>query len=426
MTTTAATTVRPRNIFFSGISAGSAAFLLIAIALIRQRLGVTVFGAFNWALSLATIGEALMDFGIHQVTIRTIAADRSTARRIFQNSLALKVVPALLMVVALGAVAYAYQSEADIRTTCWLMLLGAVLRSYLMTIRGLLLGLERFSDETIVVVGDRVLLLGAVIVALADGGGLTSLGVAFVAARVVSVAGGLWLTYRQVGAPRPAFDYDLWREIQRHALPLGAFLIVLNVYNYVDTLLLGIMRNNGEVGIYSQAYKLYEGITYVPAILASVLTPRLSHLWGTDPGAHGALLRRGLAASVGLAIVCTAAFWWLAPLALTVVFDAADPASVDTLRVLALGLVFVFAIWILHAAAISGFAQKLLLGTTAVGVVANTGLNLWLIPAYGSVGAAWATIAGEALTFGILLVGLRGMLTGGDARGRARTSPPSR
>jgi Na+-driven multidrug efflux pump len=31
-------------------------------------------------------------------------------------------------------------------------------------------------------------------------------------------------------------------------------------------------------------------------------------------------------------------------------------------------------------------------------------MNLYLIPKYGAVGAAWATIASEALMFGLLLV----------------------
>ena len=77
-----------------------------------------------------------------------------------------------------------------------------------------------------------------------------------------------------------------------------------------------------------------------------------------------------------------------------------------------MGLVFVFAIWMLHATAISVFEQRLLLQTTVIGVIANTGLNVWLIPRYGRDGAAIATVAGEALTLVLLVVGLRKIWAG--------------
>jgi O-antigen/teichoic acid export membrane protein len=408
--------VQPKNVFFATLSASSAGLLLLVVVLIKRVLGNDIFGAFSCALSLATIGEALMDFGLHQVTIRSIARDRESARRIFQNTLALKVMPAVGMFVVLGAVAFFCWPDTDLRLTCLLMLVGAALRSYLMTIRGVLLGLERFGDESLVVIGDRVVLLVVVGAALFAGAGLVGLGVAFVGARVLTVAGGFALTHRQVGLPQPAFEMDLWRELQVNALPLGAFLIVLNVYNYVDTLLLGTMRDVGEAGRYSAAYRIYEGLTYAPAILASVLTPRLSHLWTVDRAAHARLVRQGLGVTTLLAIVLGVAVWFGAPWGLVLAFQPDAIASVSTLRILDGGLIFVFAIWLLHATAISVFEQRLLLKTTVLGVVANTALNLWLIPRYGREGAAWATVLGEALTLVLLLAGLRGVLRNGAGR----------
>jgi O-antigen/teichoic acid export membrane protein len=411
-----ATRVQPRNLVFATLSASSAGLLLLVVVLIQRSLGYYVFGEFSCALSLATIGEALMDFGVHQVTIRSIARDPQSARRIFQNTLALKVMPGLIMFVVLGAVAFVCWPGTDLRLTCLLMLGGAGLRSYLLTIRGVLLGLERFGDESLVVIGDRVVLLVAVGLALFYGAGLVGLGLAFVGARVLTVAGGFALTHRQVGLPRPAFEMDLWRELQVNALPMGAFLIVLNVYNYVDTILLGTMRDAGEAGFYNFAYKIYEGVTYAPAILASVLTPRLSHLWAVDRQAHARLVRLGLGLTSLLALGLGAVVWVGAPWGLVLAFGSDAVASVLTLRILDGGLIFVFAIWLLHATAISVFEQRLLLKTTVIGVAANTALNLWLIPRFGREGAAWATVLGEALTLVLLLAGLRGVLRSGGGR----------
>ena len=56
--------------------------------------------------------------------------------------------------------------------------------------------------------------------------------------------------------------------------------------------------------------------------------------------------------------------------------------------------------------AISTNLDRRLLLTTVVGLGANVALNVVLIPRYGIDGAAWATVAAEALTVTLLLVQL--------------------
>jgi O-antigen/teichoic acid export membrane protein len=93
-----------RNLIYSTLSAGSAVLLLLLSTLIARALGQEGWGN-SRSRSLAMIGEALMDFGIHQVTIRSIARDRSTASHLFRNSL-LKALPGAAMFVAIGAFAF--------------------------------------------------------------------------------------------------------------------------------------------------------------------------------------------------------------------------------------------------------------------------------------------------------------------------------
>jgi O-antigen/teichoic acid export membrane protein len=395
-----------RNVFFATVSAASAGLLLLLSVLISNVLGTEAWGQFSFALALSMIGEALMDFGIHQVTIRSIARERGEAAALFRNSLALKALPGAAMFVALSALAFWLRPQTDMRIVCVLMLASAVFRSYLLTVRGVLQGLERFADDSFVVIADRlaVLVFGAAAIWLH--GGLVGLAAAFLAARVVTMAGALWIVQRHVGAPRLAFDTGVWKDLQRRAMPLGAFLIVLNLYSYIDTLILGALTTDLETGLYNSAYKTYEGLTYATAILSAVITPRLSHLWSADRPAHGRLVRQSLAASIGLAIVLAAAAWWMGPMVLRIFGPTAVSAS-GALRILAVGLPFVFAIWILHAVAISVFEERWLFRTTVIGSLVNIALNFQWIPQYHRNGAAAATVAGELVSLVVLLWALR-------------------
>jgi O-antigen/teichoic acid export membrane protein len=395
-----------RNLGYATISAGSAGLLLLLSILISNVLGQDGWGDFSFVLSLSLIGEALMDFGIHQVTIRSIARDRPRAPELFRNSLALKALPGAAMFVLLGTLVFVLRPEADLRAASLLMLGSAVLRSYLLTVRGVLQGLEHFADDSLVVVGDRLLVLAFGAGALWLGTGLVGVAAAFLAARALAVAGALTIAHRHVGAPHPAFDTAIWQDLQRRAMPLGAFLIVLNLYSYIDTIILYSLTSDTETGLYNSAYKTYEGLTYATAILSAVVTPRLSHLWSVDRRAHLQLVRRSLSASVGLAVVLGLVAWVAAPWVLRI-FGADAVAAAGALRILATGLPFVFAIWILHAVAISVFEERWLFRTTVAGSLANIGLNFVLIPRYGRDGAAAATVLGEVLSLAILLWALR-------------------
>src|SRR5262249_12378551 len=159
-----------RNFVYAAASSGSAVLLLAVLMLASHHLSVEAFGQFSWAVALATIGESLMDWGLHQVAIRSVARERDTAGAVFRNSIALKLVPSLVTVAVLtGIGAWAY-SDHEVRELCALLAVSAVMRSYLLTIRGVLQGLERFSWDAAVVLLDRVLLLAFSAVALYSGG----------------------------------------------------------------------------------------------------------------------------------------------------------------------------------------------------------------------------------------------------------------
>jgi O-antigen/teichoic acid export membrane protein len=231
--------------------------------------------------------------------------------------------------------------------------------------------------------------------------------VAFVGSRLIMLLGALALLGRVVGSVAPSFDRTAWRELQAAALPLGFFMITLNLYTYIDTVILGVMRTDVETGWYAAAYRVYEGITYAPAILSAVLTPRLSFLFTSDRAGHRSLLSRSLlfsaAAGAGLGALTAV----LARPLLTLIFGPQYAASVAPLQILAGGALFVFTTWILHAAAISTNMDRRLLVTTIVGLSANVALNVVLIPRLGISGAAWATVIAEALTVALLFVQVR-------------------
>jgi O-antigen/teichoic acid export membrane protein len=148
-------------------------------------------------------------------------------------------------------------------------------------------------------------------------------------------------------------------------------------------------------------------LSYPAAAIAAVLTPRLSDLFRTDRGRHRRVAILGLTGAAALAIVISAVVYSLASPLMTGIFGSDFAPAAAPFRILSVGLGLVFAIWVLHAIAISVDREQLLLKTAIAGLVANVALNLYVIPRTGASGAALATVAGELVSLAVLVFSLR-------------------
>jgi O-antigen/teichoic acid export membrane protein len=391
---------------FAGVSASSAGLLLLLLMVASRGLGQVEYGKLTAALALGMMFETLMDFGLHQVAIRAVARDRAAALRIFRNSLGLKLIWTLGAMAVLMVAATLMRPEWDVRLTCYLIGGSLVLRSYMLTVRGVLQGLEEFGWDSTVVVGDRLLVLVLGAMAIWMGYGLIGVAVAFVAARALALALTAALAKYRIGSIGIEWDLALWRELQVTAVPLGLFLVVLNIYAYVDTVLLNLIRGDIETGYYGNAYRVYEGLTYAPSILASVLTPRLALYFVSDRRRHRRYALGGVGASVLLALAMGGIAFAVAEPLMVFVFGPNFAPAAGPFRILTAGLSFVFALWIVHATAISMNRERLLLATGVVGLVVKVVANLILIPRFGMHGAAAATILSEGISLVFLGTGL--------------------
>jgi len=395
------------NTVYATATAGSAGLLLILLLVAGRFLGVDDYGRFMYALAVTTIIETVMDIGLAHVTVRAVARDPKGASALFRNVLGLKVAWVGIGLVLVLVSAPLLRSDPVVIRLCYLMGLSSAARSYFLTARGLLQGTNRFDLEAVIVVADRVLLLVLGTAALVLGYDVLALGVTFVVARLIMFVAVTLLLRGLLGNATPTYDRAIWRDLQAAALPLGFFMISLNLYSYVDTVILGVMRTNAETGLYGAAYRIYEGLTYPPSILASLVTPRLSYLFVHDRAKVSQLLMRAVTGAAAMGIVIGGIGVAVAVPLVNLLFGATFAAAAQPLQILSAGALFVFCTWILHAAAIATNLDRRLFMTTLVGLTCNVGLNVLFIPRWGISGAASATVIAEGVTVLLLITQLR-------------------
>jgi O-antigen/teichoic acid export membrane protein len=193
------------NSGYATVTAASAALLLVLLTIAGRLLGTADYGRFSYALALTTIIETIMDSGLGQLTVRRVARDSSTAAALFRHVLGLKLVWVAVGLALLAVIAPILRSDPQIIRLCYAMGISSAIRSYLLTARGLLQGLDRFDLEAAIVVADRALLLAAGAAVLVAGYGLFGLALAVVLSRSCSTA--WWDPWRRGSTGKPGGNF---------------------------------------------------------------------------------------------------------------------------------------------------------------------------------------------------------------------------
>jgi O-antigen/teichoic acid export membrane protein len=193
------------------------------------------------------------------------------------------------------------------------------------------------------------------------------------------------------------FDRELFRHMQRFGMPLVPSALALWAINFVDRQFVIWYKGLGEAGVYSAAVRIASVITFVMVAFRTAW-PAFAYSIEDDREArrtYAFVLTYLLAFASWLALALGAlAPWWTRILTAPKYHRASEGIAL---------LAFAGAVYAGYVvlAIGSGRARKTQLNwvVTGAGAAINVGLNFWLIPAYGMVGAAVSTLVAYVALF---------------------------
>lgn len=168
------------------------------------------------------------------------------------------------------------------------------------------------------------------------------------------------------------------------------------IYLKIDQIMLKWLVSSEEVGIYAVAVTLSEAWYFVPVAIVTSFLPKLIKLKETDLCLYQRRFQQlyDLLFMLAFGVAITVSFF--AEPTVNFIFGDAYQAAVPVLVIHIWAGVFIF----MRAA----FSKWMLienvlifsLVTQGLGALVNVALNYWLIPMYGGIGAAYATLASYA------------------------------
>jgi O-antigen/teichoic acid export membrane protein len=386
-----------------GARAVSLVLVLAAFGLVTRYLGVEGFGAYSLVVTFVALAVSIADVGLTQIGVRELAVREEAREELVGNLLALRVAvavaAALVLVVISPVVPYEDRVQSGLRigaaAVLFLVLAGLPAIVFQATMR-------LHLAAVVELVGSASGLLFVLVATQAELG-FSALIAAIVLAACVSSLIAFALAARLVPL-RPRFAAPELRRLLAASLPVALFALLGILHFRIDTVLLSLLGSLDDVGTYSAAYRFPEQVLFVPGLFIAAVYPLLAGYAARDDPRIGPTVSRSLAFLLLIAFPLTAATAVLARDLIELVAGSSFDDAASPLRVLAFATVFFFVNTLFSSLLIVYHEQRRLAWLIAGTLLANVGLNLVLIPLFGPMGAATATVITEGASGAALAV----------------------
>ncbi len=392
-----------KNVFWLSFGQIGTRLLRASVIIYAARaLGAAEYGVFSYVLGLAAFFTIFSDIGINTILTKEAAMNPEKSRQIFATSFRIKII--LLVFTALLIIFVApYFSKIEAAKP---LLYFAAMLTIFDGIREFAIAFfrakEKMELEALVttVTNVAITLFGFAILYFAPTA--RSLAITYGLSAGTGTILGIFILRKEFGSMNSAFRRELLAPILRLAWPIAITSLVGIFMLNMDVIMLGALRTAEDVGFYSAGQKIIQLLYTLSSVLAVSLYPVLAKFVGQkNNGKTKELMEKGITASLLLAIPIVIGGVILSGEIIKFLYGESYLAAIPALRVLFFTVLLIFPGYHLTNYIMAHDKQKKAVPIILIGSLGNVIFNVLLIPLYGTVGAAIATLGALLLINGL-------------------------
>jgi O-antigen/teichoic acid export membrane protein len=381
---------------------------LVVVIVLANALGNANYGRYTTLIAYSGLVAVVGDLGFQSLYTREAARHRADLGAYLGTLIVFRLVLAAAAAVVL---ALALGLGAGLTS---LILPGAALlvaTAYASLLRNTFYAVGRAEFDAIAIVVETLIQAGLIVFGARRHSGVAFYVWAYTASYTFTIVYSLVvIRVFRLGRIRLGLDLGLIRSWLPLALPFALTFFLTNVYFRAGFVILQQLRSFAEVGWYTLAYKPFEALQFVPLAIQTVVYPMLGVYFVSDPARLKVAYERFFKVLVLLGWPLTVGTFVLVH-PINQIFNRSGQfaQSEPALRILAFGIVFLFANSAFYAMLNATNRQGLNAWATGLATVVAVALNLAAILLFGYVGASVATVLTEAAlcAFGWWFVQLR-------------------
>ena len=412
-----------RNASMLGIAqAVSMAAGFVSMAWVARMLGPEAYGFIGFGTAFVSYFALAVVFGTDHYGTREIASAPEKTQTLVSRILGARLILLVLVGMIYVGVILAIDRPRDVTIVMLIQILG--LLSAAATVDFLFQGQRRMGPIALRQGGAALAALAAVLLLVGGPEDVFAAAAIPFSAMLLSALALAVFAHGRVTRLSVSFAMSGLKDVLASSAPMLLAGLMSLVFLNVDVVMLGFLRAADEVGIYAGMGRLFVLSMFVGQIVSAAFAPALAAV-ASDPDKMRATYYRHIRIVVFLgapicAPICAAicaAIVAFPEWTVQVVFGDKFLVGAPILALLGVAAVLAYACMAPLTALVSWRDQTAQMFILAAVAAANVGLNFWLIPLYGGIGAAVATLAAQAVMLVLLVARVRSTF-GCSASGR--------
>lgn len=392
------TSIKKNFIMNAILTMSSFIFPFITFPYVSRILGPENYGRVGMATSLVSYFAMFAQLGIPTYGIRVTAQvrdDREALSRTVQELLGINLVMSAIS-YALFFLALIFVPRLREDRLLYLVVSVTILFRTI-GMEWLYKGLERYTYITVRSITFKLVAFAALFVLVrAESDYVIYGGISVFAASASGVLN--FINARKIVSLAPVKGLNY----RRHLKAVGVFFAMAcatTVYTHLDTLMLGFMTSNTDVGYYNAAVRIKTILVSIVTSLGAVLLPRASYyLEHGQEAAFERISKKALNFIAIAAVPLTVYFMLFAREGIGFLSGSAYEGAILPMQIIMPTLVLIGVTNILGIQMLVPLGkEKVVLHSEIAGAVTDFVLNLLLIPQFHSAGAAVGTLAAETV-----------------------------
>ncbi len=368
----------------------------VYFVLVARSLGPNAYGAFVTVVALAALLGPFSGIGTPNLFIKNVRSGKRAASLCWGNGILLTVLSGSL----LAALALGLTYLIRLPTGTWVVTMVCVADLVLLKVTELagfgFTAMDRMAQTSLQNVVVSLLRLAGITVLLLTRQAVTlpRWALVYLLATLLGAVYGVAKGSQLWG--RPAIDLAALREDMAEGVFFSISGSAATVYNDIDKIMLSRLADLTATGVYAAAYRVIDVSMTPVRSLAAAAYPQFFQKGSGGMKATWPYARSLIRKAVVYGVLASAGIWLCAPM-LPLILGPRYGEVVSAVRWLAL-IPLLRCLHSFMADALSGAGlQPVRTGIQVLIAVVNIGLNLVILPRYSWRGAAWTSLACDAL-----------------------------
>lgn len=369
---------------------------------LTQEIYGNYFALFNFSLMFFII----LDLGLNGYNTTEISRDTNKIVSFAGNIIGLKILLMILyLIAAFGVGSLLGYNRLEFNLLLILCILQ-IITSFNQYLRSIVSSLQKFKWDGVFMVLDRVVIIS--ICSVLIWGGISDWELTinrFVYAQLmgVSLVTILLVVFlrKQLSKISISFQFQRIVPILKKSWPFALLIMLMGLYNYMDSVMLKLLIGDEEAGVYALGYRLFYALLMFAQIFSGVLLPFFSkNINDVNVVRQVSDYTSKLLLLIGFSVVFFSYSYGMDIMQLLYP-DKATAASSNAFVILMFGFIGSVLVLVYGTLLTAALELKYLNLAAFATLVINLVLNVKLIPQCGASGAAIATLVSQLIFGGV-------------------------